>query len=703
MAIKVEGSDANENNKPADAELTPPAPQPKPNSSAHAQQQKAEASNGQGGANSQNTTTSNQTINNNPNQGTRMSASNFSARVNYGIGRAPTSHAMRALIESIDKIAEGLDEGPVKFSYHALDGEKEGLLISALVVAATPRYPAADQKFVAHHTLILAATGKGATSVEQQWNNLKYERVVVPADAYDSGMRARINEVMRTHFNGFTVIDADATVVPENLDLKSEEAVRNVVANATTASSTLLSSMIANDAWVITEDVANRTFLNEIKSSWAHFNDLTGNPVRGDVVLEMSELTGKNPNQNQNNQGGEFLYNNSQSRRLITQMLGYIDLTSVPQHVTNNFGIGGATGLATKAEDLKIYMPRLVITNLDAPDEAAELPIVLQGLATAQSLANNANWIGALISQHKNGEQHMENGINIRDLSAMGLEAPVQLPMGYLNTTELPKAGRLPLGSAAAGDAALAAALNTYLHEQLLISADVPECAASSWILSPFAAAARGDQNAINDIFAAADLLTRNNFSPIYKNLCGGLMKPPVFNDNMFVNLGYYYASSGARDIRDMDYLAELNATGDSGLEDINDWSNLQANSEVDPMFRLAKTRDMQRNMFASMVITGRAVRITFNPAFIFALAEAIAAAGLVYETKVGVSAPTSTTRMVPQYIRNMPQNLGNAGAFVNSGMRKGPGTVNGAGSFGRYANNNNRSNSQPGSGAGNF
>lgn len=645
----------------------------------------------------------NRNTNNNPRttQGNRSMNSKVSSRINYGMSRAATSQAMRSIVEVVDKIAEGEAEQPVKFSFFALDGEKEGLLISALVVVATLKNPGAEEKFAAHHTLLLGQTARGATAVEQQYGNIKFERLVVPADAYDATLRSRVADVVRLANPGYTLIDADATAIPADLDLRSEEAVRNVIANATTATSTLLASQVASDAWIIDESVVSQTFLNEVKSSWAHFTDLTGQPVRGDVVLEMSMLTGRNTNLNNNN-SAEFQYNTSQARQLITQITSYIDLVYTPQVTTNNFGFGGLNqGMAAKAEELKVYTPRLVVTNVDAPDEAAELPVVLQGLATLQSLYNDNRWIAALVQQHKNGAAHAEGGVNIRDLAAIGLEAPVLTPMMGYGNPEAPKAQRLPLDSANVGDAMLAAAVQTYFHmDSLLFSMDVPECGASSWITSPFAAAARGDQNAIRDIFEAADLLTGGRFTPIYKGQNGGQMKAPVYNDNMYVNLGFYYSTSGKRDIRDIDYLAVLNATGDSELDTINDWANLQANAEVDPMFRLTETRRIQQRLFESLVITGRAVRITFNPTFIYALAAAVAEAGLVYETKVGMAAPQGTARMVPQYMRNLPTGLGNAGAFVASGMRRQTSGGFVAGSFGRYAHN--RNNSNPG-GQGNY
>ncbi|BAW19262.1 hypothetical protein [Ralstonia phage RP12] len=691
MAIEVDDGNGNNNGKKAGdtsaAEKPQHKPQPKPAA--------ATQNSGVQGAASQETQ---QTIKPQTTKQTQQGQrSMISARQNYGMSRAATSQAMRAIVEVIDKIAEGEQEQPVKFSFIGLDGEKEGLLISAVVVAAALKNPGSDEKYVAHHTLLLAQTARGATAVEQQFGQgIKYERLIVAADAYDATLRARVEESVKNQFPGFTLIDADATAVPADLDLRSEEAVRNVIANATTASSTLLASVIAQDGWVIDESVANLTFLNEIKASHAHFTDLTGQPVRSDVVVEMSVLTGRQQNQQQ--QGGEFQYNTSQAKELVTQTFGYIDLISTPSMASNSFGFGGMTaGLASKAEELKIYSPRLVITNLDTPDEACELPVVIQGLGTLQALVNDSKWIAALVQQHRNGAAHQEGGLNIRDLSAIGLEAPQQMPLGYVGG-ELPKPARLPLNNANVSDAMLGAAIQTYVHDDLLISMDVPECGASSWITSPFAAAARGDQNAIRDIFEAADLLTGGKFTPIYKAANKGLMPNPVYNDNMYVNLGFYLTPAGKRDIRDIDYLACLNATGDAELETINDWANLQANAEVDPMFRLTETRRIQQRLFESLTITGRAVRITFNPAFIYAVAAAVAEAGLVYETKIGMAAPAATARMVPAYMRNLPQNLGNAGAFVAGGMRRQGSTGFATSSFGRYARGQGGS-----TGAGNY
>ncbi len=687
MTIEV-GDSGSKNNSDKKAEQTPassqaqkqaPAPAPAPaaqtTSSTAGQQQQA-------------------TIKQPSQQGTR--SMNISSRTNYGMSRAATSHAMRAIVEVTDKIAEGEADRPIKYTFIALDGEKEGLLISAYIVVATVKNAGNDALFAAHHTLILGQTAKGVSAVEAQWGQgMKYERLVVPADAYDATLRARVVEAVQQQFPGYALIDAEAEVVPADLDLRSEEAVRNIVANATTAASTMLAGMIADDAWVIDENVLSNTFLNEVKVSWGHMADLAAQPVRSDVVLEMSMMTGKNQNTNQ--QQAEFQYNTSQAKRLITQLMGYIDVIYTPLAAG---GFGATANVATTAEELKVYTPRLVLTNIDAPDEAVELPVILQGLGTVQALANNSQWVAALVKQHVNGAEHAQDGVNIRDISAIGLEVPQQLIPGFVMPAEGIRQQRLPLSSANVNEAAVAAAINTYFRPDLLVSLDVPECGPSSWITAPFAAAARGDRNAERDIVEAADLLTGGRFSEIYKSTPGGGINKLIFNDNMYVNLGYYHAWGGKRDIRDIDYLAVLNMTGDAEMETINDWANLQANDQIDPMFRLTSTREIQSRLFESLTITGRAVRITFNPAFIYALAKAVEEAGLVYETKIGMASPTTTARMVPAYMRGLQTGLGNAGAFMAQGMRRQSPTGAVAGSFGRYAHA--RAN-QGGQGSGNY
>ena len=615
-------------------------------------------------------------------QGNKMTQ--ISATQNYGMSRATTSLAMAQLLTVVNKISENASTStPVKFTYHSLDREKENLNISALVVAAVLRHPATNEKIVTHHTLLLGATSVAQNKVEQNFGKTdRYERLIITADGYDAAMRARVEAVVKAVYPDYKTYDASATRIPKELNFESEVAVRNIIANATTATSTILASLLATDGWTINEETAKSTFKNDIKSSFQHYSDLTGQPIRSDLVFEMSEVEGRDPT---TPNSGEFVFNNSRPRKLITQIAGYIDLTSTPPDALSANAAMPFGGF--NPETLKIYTPRLVLTNIDTPEVAGELQQIIQAIGTLQVLQNNQMWKSVLLKQYKDGAANMDNGVNLRDLAVIGLEAPVP-PPAYGMAVEAPKPARIAvLNNAAINETAAMGVINTYFKNNLLISMDVEECGPSSWMLEIFVAAARGDKIAIRDLIQATDLLTGNRFSPIYKRLNGGAMPSPVFNDNLYINLGYYESRFGKRDIRDVDYLTVLNATGDSSLEDINDWANLQANAQIDPLFRLTESRKIMEEIFQSVTITGRAARITMNPVYVHAVAEAVAEAGLAYDTEMGISQPTSTARLVAPYMQNLNTNLGNAGAFTQAGMhRPGNGNNNMNSNFGSYS-----------------
>lgn len=624
---------------------------------------------------------------NNPQQGNIKMNNMITSRQNYGISRTASSQSMRAILETIDKIAEA-DGGqlPNKLSYITLDGDKEGMKISAVVVVATPREINATNKFAAYHTLLLDATSKADRRREMTTakGGMRFERVIISGEAYDTKLSTRVAQAVGQQFPGYTLIDADSSVVPSAVDLKSELVVRNIVANATNAAGTLLAGQTNNDAWILTSEVVkNYSFKNEVKSSYGHFADLAGNPIRADVVMEMS-LAAKQGNDgiNNTNNSNDFVYNNDQTRDLITQMTGYIDIASVPQDALPpavTFGMNNGVN----PNMFKINAARMIITNIDTPGVSGELPVIMQALGTLQLLQNKGMWKNVLLKQYKDGAANMTGGVNIRDLSAISLEAPVVAAPGF--QAEPQKPVRLPLMNNAINDTVALSGINTYFIDQMLFSLDVEESGPSSWMIGVFAAAARGDVNARRDIFEAGDMVTNNKFSEIYKTLNNGAMPTPVYNDDMYVDLGYYQSVQGQRDIRDVDRLAVLNATGDSELETVNDWGNLQVNTELDALFRLSETRKIQQSIIPDMVVTGRAIRVTLNPTLVHAMALAVEATGLNYDTDMSIAAPQSTARMTAPYMRNLP-NLGDVGGFMSgSGNRTGAAGQQ-ANSFGRYA-----------------
>lgn len=608
----------------------------------------------------------------------------FGLKSSVGINRAPASAAIRTILETLDKVVTVNKQNEhFEYDYIVLDSKLVGLNISAIVVTAVQRNVPADQKrYVAHHTLLLGATSTAPTTQDMTTNGktgLRYTRVIIPGDAYDGPMVARVKAAVMQAHPGFTLIDAESSAVPPTLDLANESAVRNLVSNATQASETLLRAIVTNNNYTITKEaVAGIVYRAEIKSSHIPFTALDGEPIRSDLVIEMSATRNA-----RNNDGTVFSYNDAEQRNLISQLTGYIDIISTPSGMQPMMG-GFGFQQQMSAEHLRFVTPRFIVTNLDTPDQEGGLAVTLQALGTLQLLQNNQLWKSALIKQYKDGMQNPVGGLFLKDLSVLGLEAPVSAPPLGAVMTEAPRPMRWPLSNQVVNEVMVRSLIDTYFHDNLMFSLDVAVSGCSTWQTSVFVAAARGDITARQEIFSAADELCNGLFLPMYRQACGGTEQDPFFNDNLYVDLGHYFTPTGLRDRRDVDYVAVSNMNSDKELDTINDWSNLQANVELDPMFRLSEQRNIASSVLADSVITGRAVRITVNPIFMHTLAMAQAAAGLSYAADIGIAQPQSTKRMVMPYMQNV-RNMGNAGSFTQGGTRDGA-TGNNNQGFGRYA-----------------
>lgn len=608
----------------------------------------------------------------------------FDLRRNHGFSRSSASEDMRKILQQLDKIAGSEPtDSLVNYKFIPLDAEQHGLNISSLVVVCSLKNPVNENKHAVFHTLLLASTNRAARTREKkvEGTNVTYEHLVPVTDAMDDTMISIIVSTLNSTYPGYKLHSADCTVIPTTLNLDSEEAVRNLAANATTATYTLLATEIGGAAHVISRDFKGRSTGLSIKNSDHHFIDLAGQPVRSDVVLEVNELARNEENR------GEYRFHGDAASDNLLQINGYFDLTYDP--VLSSVAAGyGQAHQASNPNELKTYKPRFVVTNVDSLS-ACDLTLQLLGLATTQVLPLGDHHIASLIEQHRAGERAMEGNINLRDIGAIGLEVPTAMNM-MMPGVEPPKPARFPTAGANVSDETLATIIRTYVSgPDTQISMDVPEGGPSTWMTAVFAAAAEGDPVAIKEIFAAADVLTGNRFSEIYTTACGGRMLDPVFNDNLTVNLGSYMSKNQLRDIRDLDYLAVLNMSGDMSLETINNWSNLQANSSVDVDFRAMEARKVLQAAFKSLQFTGIAKRVTFRNLFLQALLSAIREAGLTYQVTSSKQAPVGTGRLVNSYLSQQTRFGEHSNAFTSGRQQRTQGNDAATSSFGRFAYSN--------------
>lgn len=587
-----------------------------------------------------------------------------------GLRRGASSETMRTLVETIDDLSKDVSFQDTRFDYIEMEAGQNSLKISALVVAATPK---SGEKVVAHHTLILASTGTRTVGADGNFMGTKYERLLVPADGYDKRMRAAVEQRLAAKFPGFTLVTAEASVVPESVNPGNEAEVLNLASNATIAAATMLDNKLNRTNDFTLEGAAQANMGVEIKSSFNHAVNLAGLPVRNDVTIEMTDILG---GAQTNNTSDELSYSDAAATSLVSQINGYVDLIYYP---SNSGGFGMQQNLYT-------YVPRFVITNIDS-EVTNTLTSLLLALQTTQSLAEQERWQGALLRQHKEGAAHPMRGMNIRDIGVIGLEVPRSVNFNPLAALEEQKPSRFPTNSPAAGDAMAGTLITTYIHPKtLVVSMDVEENGPNTWLTSVFVAAARGDEAADTELFDAADLLTLGNFS---KRLAqaGVDRRGFMINDNALINLGVWNSEYGLRDIRDWDYLSVFNATGEADPTIIRDFSDQLVNSDVDPWFRLAKNREIIADLVDHVTITGRAARVTVDPVKLFCLSQAVKDAGLVFDVKFGNGQPIGTTRHTASFLNNIRTGMGSSGAFMTGLTRRAGSTNNPVNaSFGRWS-----------------
>lgn len=579
-----------------------------------------------------------------------------------------------------ERMASPANDG-AQYDLVVLNQGQSGLKLTALVVVATPdkKLMPSAPNVLAHHTLLLSATAP-VDPIEVQHNvawakNRNTTRRLHSFDANDDQMKKVIAEALTRRFPGYTQLSAEASEVPRDISGEDKEALNDFIGVATSASGTVL-MLDGIQAWpdftlkdLQTENGEKAMLGVEISSSFAHVQGVNRYPVRGDIVLTVSESSGTKRDQDQVSG-----YNSSEGSNRISRIMGFIDLTWSGQQAM--FGGMGMNGMM---QPQAFYTPQFIITDV-ATDITQTLPSLFLALASVQALADNQNWKRYLIKQHQEGAAHPvgggngKPGVNMRDLGAVGYEVPHPGmnvdPMALLTGAVAQTRAPFPTQGISTDTTMLQMIVNNYINAPVLpISIDIAEAGTSTWVTSALLLAAYGNEQAIALVRGALDLLTDGEFSIRYAQCHGtnGGTAPIMINNNLLVNLGVWRDESyGDRDIRDLDYLSHLALTGASDPEAQANWLSLHTNANIDPWVRLEKVTEIQKSIFMNLRITGRAARVTFNPLALFVLAQCIAGKGFVFDIKDGAAESQGIQRVAAPWLANLANmsNLGASGAF---------------------------------------
>jgi hypothetical protein len=414
---------------------------------------------------------------------------------------------------------------------------------------------------------------------------------------------------------------ASYCVVPRDFNITDTSAVYTLAANALFAASSELefnSGTFVDLNLSNAERDSNLTVRTTFGNPQSH--NAVGQPIRSDIIIDFSAA----PINQQQQQQGPQVERVSQ----VARISGFMDIVWDPaQPLQNTYYVP-----QQQQQNFQRYSPRFVMTALES-NSLLTISAQLLALLPALTLNENGQWIQAF------RQQSFSNEIDMHDIGAIGIEVNFAgNPSGY--------GERIDTRSNSFKPEHLYQLISSTFKQALIISLDVPECGPETWYNEVFAFAARGHAGANNAIIEAANRLTNNAFAKYFPQ--NGRVAIDEFNR---IHLGHYSGRDGVRrDIRDIDYLAVANLVGEKDPQIIKDWSDtfLRTNYPLD--LRLAARKRIIMELCNDLVITGYGTRVTFEAAFIEALAKASYEAGLTIRPVTSYADAGSYERATPNF-----------------------------------------------------
>lgn len=537
-----------------------------------------------------------------------------------GISRNLGGEYATSLKKKMDEVVNSLANPGLEVKLTMLDREEARIRYSCLLFSVLDN---TSPDTVAVHTLILQATGEDPEAV---WENIQQRNVEVlrtSHQANDKMLDEAVKRKIQSLYPNKKVKTVSATVLPRDFNVENTSLVHRVLFNAGIASATEL-EMSKPDFMDGTIASASDTNLNiNVLFNQNHHEDVTGMPVRGDIVVDFSI---KEARQQRNNAYRSVNEDVNESK--LSTLTGYVDLLwspVQPQQMHNPY-------MPQQNMPTQKYIPNFIVTDIIS--ERSYTPgSMLLAIYTALALRMNENWYQAF-------KPAQVTGTDIRDIGALNIEANLYNEQNVTSTGTF--GSRIDTKADTFGLPQMAEYLNALIQPSLAISMDVPAAGPTTWYMEMFLAAATGHQDAINVIIHSADVLTGGLFSRNFP--MGSPMFLPVNNT---VHVGYYTDRNGTRkDIRDIDYIAVANLLGERDPKMISDWSDTFTRTEYNEALRLYERKKIIMGCTGdSAVFTGLATRVTFSSVFLSALANSIMGAGL----KVDISTPLNVNDFYSQ------------------------------------------------------
>lgn len=566
----------------------------------------------------------------------RVGVLGANSRLKRSISRTGTGKNIAAYQTAFNAILE--KEGAEDIKFIAVEKEAYGLPYS--VILACTQF----DNSVAVSTIVLEGSGEKLAPRQVQINGAQVEVERVAGDIQSDKLWQIIGEVLSGHFAGDArIYEAGLVVIPKDLSHEDEPRLHNVIFDITNSNIGLLDRTLGGIEEKYSVSMMNpdtETVSARLDFMASSTETGTGEIIRSDIQICMKATS----NQGDQNEGW------GQQSVMIAETTGFMDLVYVaPPQAQNAFGQaiaaqpqGNAWG-GQQPTVTQCYMPRFVMTSVTHGMDNVSLELQLQGIANAAILDEDHNWARAFLPNYNT------KGTDIHDIGAVKHEC-VALADVEVDT----KASEFT-------PSVLLQLLGVAVLPNMIYSMDIAEAGPMSWVQHIFIEAASGNQRALEHVFAAADVLTKGNFS----NLAKG--KQLFTGDITRIHNGYYIDQDGnKKDLREIDYLAMLNLQGSSDMQVVTDYVDTFTATNVPEDLRLQRRLTILRGLLGegNVFVSGYSRRVDLTSDFVLILAQACAAAGANVKPEGIYQDMTTGTRPSTNYQRYASQGGQSSGMF---------------------------------------
>lgn len=530
-------------------------------------------------------------------------------KFNSPIPLSATGESLTAVMAKFADILRNSGQDTVKLT--PIDMKVFGTSLSYIVLSQAT-VAENGEKHVATFTLILEGSGPRLGKRSMRKGDQTVEIDGTPGDTYNDGLWNIIQQQMKAivYTADVVIFDAGAAVLPGDLSTENGEMCTLIVAYALSAVHNLLRYQNFQDPVLNMRTFAQENAKVTVRADYSPkpVYDPVGNPIRSDISLTTIY-----------SQAGRSIADEDEYIRNAQEVVavdGYVvPLYNAPKRISSRRG-------RDYEDDIQIYYPQFVITNIQAMVNCNTLEIMLLGMYSAMVLARDYSWGAAFNNKDF-------NTTNMHDLSGVKYDLPPDADV---------------VTDTRAADFDLHELISAVFHpDELIISMDIPEVGFDNYLWNRLADSAT-DKTAQQAVLEAANNLTDGNFHAIYV----GDNRTPVIREDVRIPLGYWVdADTGLkRDIREVDYLFMLNYIGGTDFDVVQSFDNTFDPTKNHRDVRLERLLEIiQEPLQHKAKITGYANRYTIDGAFLSAIGEGLTEAGMPITTSNLVSVYGTTRR----------------------------------------------------------